>query len=59
MEAHKREKLHRCKLENEQLRLEKGNHLKSCLRYVTNTGMAVAENGSPAAERWGWITFLA
>lgn len=58
MIIHKREKLQRCKLENEHLRLENMNDLKSCSRYVANIGMAIAENGSPAPGRWGWITFL-
>lgn len=56
--THKREKLHRCKLENEQLRSEKENDLKSCSRYVASIGMEIAENGSPVAGRWGWIACL-
>lgn len=59
MITHNRDKLHRCKLGNKHLRLETGYDLKCSSRYVTNIGIAVAEKGSPAAARWGWITCLA
>lgn len=58
MITHNRDKPHRCKLENEHLRLETGCDLKCSTRYVTSFGIAVAEKGSPAAGRWGWITYL-
>lgn len=59
MITHNRDKLHRCKLENEHLRLETAYDPKCSSRYVTNIGIAVAGKGSPAAGRWGWITCLA